>query len=327
MISNETFGVPSLVAASSQAACGADLVESLRRHVGPEQVRTNQSTADLCTYHVGGPARLAVFPKTVEHLSAVIRFLVEQGVHFDVLGLGSNVLVADAGLSDPVVVTAEMDRVVVDGRRIRAQAGVTCSEVARVALDHGLTGLEFFHGLPGSVGGAAFMNARAFGQEFRDWAVGAKVVTRRGDVLAMRLSPDLFAYKRSPFMDRELIVEEVEWLLEKAPRDQIRAQMDANGHHRSQNGEREFASCGCVFKNPAGRSAGKLVDACGLKGLRIGGAWVSERHGNFVVHDGQACAGDIRAVMEKVRRDVAAKTGVALDYEVRFLGKWPNQDD
>ncbi|MCD6497339.1 MAG: UDP-N-acetylmuramate dehydrogenase [Deltaproteobacteria bacterium] len=326
MTSREMLGVLS-GAVFSKTARGIGLLEGLRRRLGSDLVRTDVSMANLCTYRVGGPARLAVFPATTEQLSSVVRFFAEQDVPFDILGMGSNVLVSDAGINGPVVVTSNMDRIVIHDRRLRAQAGASCTDVVQAALEHGLAGIEFFHKLPGSVGGAAFMNARAFGQEFRDRAVRAIVVDERGQTHSMDLSPDLFAYKRSPFMERGLIVAEVEWVLEEAPPDRIQAQMEANGRHRSQNGEDEYPSCGCVFKNPSGESAGRLVDACGLKGLRIGGAWVSERHGNFVVHDGQACAGDIRAVMETVRRVVAEKAGVVLDYEVRFLGQWPHRDD
>ncbi len=280
-----------------------------------------------CTYRVGGPAALAVLPRTGVELEAVMALL--SGRPFFVLGLGSNVLVSDSGVDVPVVVTAglaALGRSEDDDFVLWADSGTSCTDLAALALEEGLSGLEFFHRLPGSVGGAAYMNARAFGQEVSQVLVRAKVVSRSGEALLLDLGPSDFSYKRSPFMGQDWVIERLWWHLEKGDRSVIEAKMKANEEHRRRNGEMDHPSCGCVFKNPPGRSAGAVIDDCGMKGFRIGGAWVSERHANFVVHDGAATARDIRAVAEEVRRVVREKVGVDLEYEVQFVGMWDPKD-
>ena len=217
-----------------------------------------------------------------------------------------------------------MCRMEVSGLRIRAGAGVESTRLSAIACERGLTGVEFMHCLPGSVGGAAFMNARAFGQEMSRILRRAEVVDRQAGLRVKQTDPADFSYKHSPFMAEGLVVTEVELELDPGSEREIREKMEANERHRRSKGEMDHPSCGCVFKNPTGGdlSAGGIIDRCGLKGSREGSAWVSEQHANFVVHDGKATPLMIRTLMERVRETVKREAGVELGYEVRFLGDW-----
>jgi UDP-N-acetylmuramate dehydrogenase len=296
----------------------------LAHEIGPDCVSRDIDLSPLCTYRVGGAAALAITPRTIEELAGAVRVLAEAGCSFDVLGQGSNVLVSDRGSTTPVIVTTALDRIELEGVRLKAQAGAACTRLAGAALGGGLTGLEFFHCLPGSAGGAAFMNGRAFGQEVAQVIEWADVITREGEIERISLCPKDFGYKHSPFMDHPVVIARVGFRLEHAPRNEIRAMMESNEKHRRCKGEMDHPSCGCVFRNDRsiGISAGALVDSCDLKGLRLGGAWVSHKHANFIVHSGKATASQIRQLMDKVRDTVRRKTGHLLDYEVRFMGDW-----
>lgn len=292
--------------------------------VGADQVRTDLELASLCTYRLGGPAALAFFPPTIEALSGAVRLLVEEGIGFDVLGCGSNVLVSDQGMVQPLLVLTEMRALRVEGTRILAEAGVRADDLAARAAEAGLGGVEFLHRLPGSMGGAAFMNARAFGQELSQALAAARVLNGKGELKELLLDAGDFGYKRSPFSTEGYLVVEMTLDLVRGDPEAIKLRMAQNEAHRKSKREMDYPSCGCVFKNPkrGGPSAGTLIDSCGLKGTREGGAWVSLDHANFIVHDGKATARQVRTLMERVQEEVERKTGQILEFEVRFLGLW-----
>jgi len=288
------------------------------------RVEPNLPLAPLTTYEVGGPADWAVFPRTPEALAATVALLRRRGLPLQVLGRGSNVLIGDAGIRGVVLVLRELDGVEHQGNRLRVGAGADCTAVAAAALEAGLTGLEFFHYLPGSVGGAAFMNARAFKQEMSQVWRAALVATVEGELVERRFTPKDFAYKSSPVQTSSELVARLD--LELAPGDPtaIQAQMRFNEETRRTNRELDHPSCGCVFKNDHafGAPSGQLIDRCGLKGFTIGGASVSPHHANFVINLGHATAAELRAVIEHVRRVVHEQTGHLMDPEVRFVGEF-----
>lgn len=278
--------------------------------------------APLTTYRVGGPADLAISPRSVSELAAAVKASREAGVPLHVLGRGSNVLIADSGLRGAVLLLRDLSEVRVAGERLRVGAGADCTAVAALARDAGLTGLEFFHFLPGSVGGAAFMNARAFEQEMSQVWVHALLVSREGERRERAFVPQDFRYKYSPLQDSGDLAAELTLQLAPGAREDIVARMAANEERRRANGELDFPSCGCVFKNDRrfGAPSGKLIEEAGLKGYARGGAQVSLRHANFVVNRGGATAAEIRAVIEHVQAEVLRTTGFALEPEVRYLG-------
>ncbi len=301
----------------------AELADSLRA-VAHVRVERDLPLAPLSTYRVGGPADLGVFPSTPEGLAAVVRLLGAQGQALQVLGRGSNVLIGDKGVRGVVVVLRELAGVEVRGERLAVGAGADCTDVAAVALGASLTGVEFFHWLPGSVGGAAFMNARAFDQEMSQiWRSGL-LVTGAGELVERHYAPDDFAYKRSPLQDTGDLAAQVELHLAPGDPGEIRATMAHNEQKRRDNREMDHPSCGCVFKNDRafGAPSGLLVDQCGLKGYRQGDAQVSPHHANFVINLGEATAADLRAVIEHVQRTVQTETGHRMEPEVRFVGEF-----
>lgn len=289
------------------------------------EVRADLPLAPLTTYRIGGPADLAVFPANAEDLARAVRLLAAAGVPWEVLGGGSNVLISDRGVRGVVVVTTSLDALTVEGTTLRAEAGAASHAVARAALAAGLAGAEFLTWLPGSIGGACLMNARAHGGEVSQVLREARCL-RRGDGRAetLALAPDQFAYKRSPFARRGLILVEATLALAPGEPAAIGARMDAIEAARRANHELDHPSCGCVFKNDhrIGRSSGRLIDECGLKGYRVGDAQVSPHHANFVLNLGSATAADVRAVMEHVHATVRRTTGHDLEREVRLLGEW-----
>jgi UDP-N-acetylmuramate dehydrogenase len=212
------------------------IAAELEHRLGGDRIERNLALAPLCTYRVGGSAALAVLPRSTTELAAAVRILGRAGLGFDVLGQGSNVLVSDQGSTTPLIVTTGLDRIELEGPKLLAQSGVACTRLSGAALGGGLTGLEFFHCLPGSAGGAAFMNGRAFGQEVSQVIEWAEVVTADGEIETLALRPQDFAYKRSPFMDRPLVIARVGFRLQHA-----RAKRSARGWSttRSTGGARE----------------------------------------------------------------------------------------
>jgi UDP-N-acetylmuramate dehydrogenase len=312
---------PAAVAGPAAEGLGAELVDSLRS-VAAVRVERNLALAPLSTYRVGGAADWGVFPQSSEGLASVVRLLREAGQPLQVLGRGSNVLIGDKGVRGAVVVLRELDGIEVLGERLVVGAGADCTDVAAVALSAELTGVEFFHWLPGSVGGAAFMNARAFEQEVSQiWRAGW-VVTPTGELVERRYEPGDFAYKRSPLQDTGDLAARVDLHLALGDPGEIRATMERNEQKRRDNREMDHPSCGCVFKNDRafGAPSGLLVDQCGLKGYRQGDAQVSPHHANFVINLGHATAADLRAVIEHVQRTVEKETGHSMEHEVRFVG-------
>jgi UDP-N-acetylmuramate dehydrogenase len=301
------------------------LAQRLRAELRGE-VRTDVPLAPLTTYRLGGPAALALTPLDVEDLARAVALLVEHEVPWEVLGGGSNVLVADRGFRGAVVLTSALDRLELGpGETLIAGAGVDSHQVALAALDAGLSGVEFLAWLPGSIGGACLMNARAYGGEISGVMRAARCV-RRGDggLEELALAPEHFSYKRSHFGERGLIVAEATFALTPGDVTASKEQIDFIEAARRKNHEMDHPSCGCVFKNDysVGISSGKLIDACGLKGLRVGQAQVSAHHANFVVNLGDASAADVRAVIERVHEAVREETGHDLEREVQLLGDW-----
>ncbi len=302
---------------------GPALAARLRRVMrGP--VALDHPLAPYTTYRVGGPADLALSPLDAEDLAAAAAELWRCGQGFEVLGGGSNVLVSDRGLRGVVVLTGGLRALRVQGARIVAGAGVPSHDVAEAARAAGLTGAEFLTRLPGSVGGACFMNARAYGGEVAGVLCQARLVGRDGAARDVPCRGADFGYKRSPFQGSGEVIVEVTLALRPGDPARIAARMAEIAASRDERHELEHPSCGCVFKNDhrVGVPAGQLIEACGLKGLREGDAVVSPHHANFVLNLGGASAAQLRRLIERVRQAVQQQTGHRLELEVRLLRLW-----
>lgn len=286
------------------------------------EVSEGERLARHTSYRIGGPAALYVTCHSYHALRRTIEVLAREDVPWVVIGKGSNLLVADEGYEGAVVVLGrEFSRfsLAEDGRVLTAGAGAMLARLVNEALTRGLSGLEFAVGIPGTVGGAVSMDAGT-----RDDWIGARVrdvVTYKpGAGIRHYAHDDVFWGYRTTSLPRDEIVLEAAFELAPAPKAAIREAMEDSLARRRRSQPIGSASCGSVFRNPAGRSVGRLIDECGLKGYRVGGAEVSPVHANFIVNKGTASAADVIAVIRHVHRKVLDAYGIELQPEVKFLG-------
>ena len=285
--------------------------------------RANVPMAKLTAWGLGGAAAAVFEPADLIDFQNFLSTLSDAEPVL-VVGLGSNLLVRDGGFPGTVVVTTrgltELERF--DGGRVRAEAGVSCAKLARFAAMHSLAGAEFFAGIPGSFGGALAMNAGAFGAETWPWVETVETVDRQGRTLRRSASEFRVGYRevRSPAGPEEWFVAGELRLWSGTP-EASRAQMRALLKTRGETQPTGQRSCGSVFKNPEGDFAGRLIDAAGLKGTRIGGAVISHAHANFIINQDRASAADVERLIETVIARVETHAGVTLVPEVRIVGE------
>lgn len=284
-------------------------------------IRRDEPLAKRTTLRVGGPTDVYVEPASEADLAAVVKFCGEQGVKFFTLGRGSNLLVRDGGFRGVVICLAHpnFSRIQIAGDRLRCGAGAKLKQVAVEAKRHGLSGLEFLEGIPGSVGGALRMNAGAMGGATFDVVKAIRVMDFFGTV--HELVPALFQveYRSCPLLKNHIALGVV-FQGKSAPREEIERRMNEFSHKRWES-QPAAPSAGCMFKNPAAIPAGKLIDELGLKGTRVGGAMVSAEHGNFIVNDGTATARDVLELIEFVKRCAKTERGIELQTEVEIIGE------
>lgn len=272
------------------------------------------------TFRVGGPARWFLRPKDEAEAAEILRRCHEAGIKPFFLGNGSNVLAADDGFDGVVVSTAGLDNLTLgENGAIVAGSGVSLARLANVAAQNALTGLEFAQGIPGSVGGGTRMNAGAYGGELSGAVRWVEALAETGEKRRLSREECRFSYRHSLFCEEHLLVTAVCFGLGPGDREEIQAVMAELARRRREKQPLEYPSAGSTFKRPEGHFAAALIDQCALKGLRIGGAQVSEKHAGFVVNVDNATAADVLAVMDEVRRRVAAQTGVTLEPEVEIL--------
>lgn len=277
------------------------------------------------TFHIGGPADLVVEPNSVDALSALLKAAKQDGVKPIILGRGSNVLVPDEGLRKVVFVMGDdFSNIEYAGSNmIRAEAGASVLKLCRFALEYSFGGLEFAYGIPGSVGGAIYMNAGAYGGEIGDYVVAVNHIDYDGNRGSWSPRQAGFSYRHSNYMENDLIVTSVVLQLDKANPEAIKMKMDNFMERRKAKQPLEYGSAGSTFKRPEGYFAGALIEQSGLKGKQIGGAQVSEKHAGFVINKDNATAKDVLDLMAFIRETVQNDHGVTLEPEVRILGDVP----
>ena len=292
----------------------------LERECPELELRTQEPMARHTTFRVGGPARLMAFPKDKKEIKAAVRAADQMGIVPFFLGNGSNLLVADKGVEAFVIKTGGLDQTREVNRRLRAECGIPLSRLAVAALGRGLTGLEFAHGIPGSLGGAVVMNAGAYGGAMVP-VLTATYLDKHGQEHTVPASECSLTYRHSMFTDHpEWLVLEAEMELEQGDAEEIRAKMEDLAQRRKSKQPLEYPSAGSTFKRPEGYFAAALIEQCGLKGLTVGGAQVSEKHAGFVINRGGATCADILKLTDQIRETVLRETGVTLELEVRTLG-------
>ncbi len=273
------------------------------------------------SFRIGGKARLAVYPQSTIQLVEVLRFLNQCSTPFAVIGMASNVLFSDSGYDGVLVFTTGCQQVTVKGSSVLCECGALLRSVASTAQAHGLTGLEFAHGIPGTVGGAVFMNAGAYGGCMQDVCMRSYAYDRtRDEIVTMEGDAQAFDIRKSIYTVRpEYTVLGAELSLKKGNSQDISALMAELQSRRRASQPLEYPSAGSVFKRPVGHFAGKLVEDCGWKGRKVGGAQVSEKHAGFVINAGGATCHDILTLMDEIRNRVFREFGVELEPEVKYL--------
>lgn len=290
--------------------------------VGADHVLCDEPMSAHTTFRVGGPADWFITPGNAEELRAVLELCSERGIRPYIMGRGSNLLVADAGLRGAVVQIAQNMagvEVLPDGM-VKAQAGVSNAKVAAVACRSSLAGYEFAAGIPGTVGGAAIMNAGAYDGEFRDVAVEVTCLSPAYEVVKVTAEEADWSYRHSAMGDKGMIVLDATLKLQPGNPEEIQARMDDLAQRRSSKQPLDVPSAGSTFKRPPGHFAGKLIQDAGMQGHTVGGAMVSTKHAGFVVNANNATAADVLQVIRDVQSEVNAQFGVTLAPEVRLWG-------
>ena len=300
------------------------LIKSLvQAKLDPERIIPRAIMARYTTFHIGGPADVLVNISAPGEIPLALRAAKQAGAPVTVIGNGSNVLVRDGGIRGLVIrIDGAMNAVRREGDTIIAQAGALMRTVANFALNEGLTGLEEIAGIPGTIGGGVIMNAGAYGGELAQVVThvsgvsleDGKNVSFEGDELG-------FGYRKSAMMHAGVIVTEVTMQLRPGDPVQIKARMEELAKARREKQPLEYPSAGSTFKRPEGYFAAKLIDDCGLRGLSVGDAQVSEKHAGFVINRGSARASDVLELMRQIRERVYETTGVTLEPEIRILGE------
>lgn len=271
--------------------------------------------------HTGGPADWLAFPQNVQEVQQLVEYAHVQHMPLTILGNASNLIVKDGGIAGLVLILTDMKNITVHGHTVSADAGAAYIDVTKVARDHSLSGIEFAAGIPGSIGGAVFMNAGAYGGETQNVVSKATVMDRDGKIFELNNQELDFGYRHSSVQDRHLIVLSADFALTPGNYDDIKAEMDDLNARRAAKQPLDLPSCGSVFKRPKGYYAGKLIHDSGLQGYTSGGAQVSKKHAGFIVNINHGTATDYLNVIHHVQKVVKAKFGVSLETEVRIIGR------
>ena len=300
-----------------------NIYELLCGCAGGENVRRQEPMSLHTTFRIGGPADLFVMPGSIQAVADSIRICKETQTPYAVIGNGSNLLVSDAGYRGVIIqIGRNLNQITGNGEEIRAQAGAMLSVIAKTALLESLTGFEFASGIPGTLGGAAVMNAGAYGGEMKDVLTEVTVLTREGEIRTIPAEKLELGYRTSLAAKNGWIILEAVLRFQKGDAEAIRSRMEELKVQRVTKQPLDLPSAGSTFKRPEGYFAGKLIMDAGLRGFTVGGAQISEKHCGFVVNKGGATAEDVRNLICAVQKKVQEDAGVKLEPEVKFLGEF-----
>ncbi|MEQ6390495.1 UDP-N-acetylmuramate dehydrogenase [Bacillaceae bacterium S4-13-58] len=295
--------------------------EKLLSITSKENVMVDELLKNYTYTKLGGKADFFVTPSSIKEVQEIVKLANKEQIPFTLLGNGSNLIVRDGGIRGIVMSLKRFTSIKREGNCLIAESGARIIDVSRKALEENLTGLEFACGIPGTIGGALFMNAGAYGGEVKDCLQDTVVVNPNGEVLTLTVDELDMDYRTSNIPDKGYIVLEARFNLQPGKYDEIKAVMDDLTYKRESKQPLEYPSCGSVFKRPPGYFAGKLIQDSGLQGKGIGGAEVSTKHAGFIVNKNNATASDYIAVIEMVQKTVKEKFGVELEREVKILGE------
>ena len=284
-------------------------------------VKENEPLSNYSHTKTGGPADLLFFPASVDETKAVVNWTRKNDIPLTILGNASNLIVRDGGIRGVTVILTELNNVTVDKTTMVVESGAPIIEVSQIAYEHELTGLEFACGIPGSTGGAVYMNAGAYEGEVKDVIEKVTILTLDGRIIEASNKDMEFSYRQSKLQNTEDIVLDVTFSLKKGDKEIIKERMDELTFLRTSKQPLEFPSCGSVFKRPTGHFTGKLIQDAGLQGLTWGGAQISTKHAGFIVNIDGATATDYIELIKHIQEVILEKYDVVLEREVRIIGE------
>jgi len=297
------------------------IYKGLQRFLPIDKIKENEPVSNYTYTKTGGKCDFLVFPTSYSEVQNVVTFSLENKIPYTILGNGSNLIVKDGGIRGIVISLLELNSIVTVNNRVIAQCGSAIIDTSRFAFEHGLTGLEFACGIPGSVGGALYMNAGAYGGEVSDVLESALLLTSNGELVSLQNDELGLVYRNSSIAKNGYIVLEATFSLSEGNKEEIKSKMDELTHLRESKQPLEYPSCGSVFKRPPGMFAGKLIQDAGLQGVQIGGVQVSKKHAGFMVNVNNGSATDYLALIQLVKTTVKDKFGVHLETEVKIIGE------
>ena len=299
------------------------VIEKFWNLLGKDRVLVDEPMKRHTTFRIGGPADFFLLPSTVDEVRGILEICREEELSYFILGNGSNLLVSDKGYRGVIIqLYRNFSNISVEGNEICASSGALLSQIAAAARNASLTGFEFAGGIPGTLGGAVFMNAGAYGGELKDVLKEAVVMTEQGEILTLPVEKLDMGYRTSRIKKAGYLVLEARLVLEQGDMDKIRDITKDLTEKRVSKQPLEYPSAGSTFKRPEGYFAGKLIMDAGLRGYQVGDAQVSEKHCGFVINKGNATAADVLTLIENVREKVQEQFGVTLEPEVKFLGEF-----
>ncbi len=281
----------------------------------------NVSAKEFTSYRIGGQIELLAYPETEDEFKSFIRYCHSEKLPINILGRATNVLISDKGVCGIVVSTDKLKKIEMSNKAFSVGAGVLWDDFVLLTVNEGLSGLEKTSGIPGSVGGAVFMNAGAFGQEVFDRIEGLKVMDLSGKVSFLKKEDIKYFYRKVEGLENLIILSAVFLLEESDKKELLKIRKDILSQ-REEKQPLDYPSAGSVFKRPKDDYASRLIDSCGLKGLRIGGAEVSIKHAGFIINKGNATAEDVFELMNKIKAEVKKKTQITLELEQILMGEW-----
>lgn len=294
------------------------------KKINSVKVEKNVKLADYCSFKVGGPADLFITPKNIDSLKKIMPHIYKSDIPYFILGKGSNLIISDKGYRGIIIYTGQLDNYQIQDKIITAETGIELSELAEVAYQNSLSGFEFADGIPGSLGGALYMNAGAYGGEMKDVITRARLINQNGDIIILNKKELELSYRNSLLQKQKQKLIAVDLSIELKPDQKvnIKAKMEELHQKRWSKQPMELPSAGSIFKRPADHYTGPLIEEAGLKGYQLGGAQVSSKHAGFIVNKGDATAEDILNLINKIKDEVYKISGVQLEVEPRFLGEF-----
>lgn len=285
------------------------------------ECRLNEPMSKHTTFRIGGNADIVLYPDNEIVITEIIKYCKTENIPLKIFGKGSNILVSDEGIRGAVIILdSRFSKLeLISETVVSCQAGAAMSVIGEFACEHSLTGFEFGAGIPGTVGGAIYMNAGAYDGEMKDIVVSAKYIDADGELHTLSKEELKLGYRKSVFSDMNCCITEVVLDLKKGNKEEIRDKMNDLMHRRASKQPLNFPSAGSTFKRPVGYFAGTLIEQSGLKGYSIGGACVSEKHAGFVVNKGGATSKDVLKLVEHIKKTVKANSGVELECEIKFI--------